>query len=202
MQQILRHPSEQPIHTGPIEVMELVRGSAARASSFQPGTLDISWFRSADYAVVLEHGGKEVTQRGLYTDGGLGVFSGLPSAVEAAKGVTRHFGVDANSSLEVLVRASLTDEPCIEVPKPSYSTFNHYEPVPRELYYLDLDMGRRWLGLAPDERLGTSLIRRVEASRLIEGEAWWSSRSGALATFTQIQDWTTRAFVLPQRVEA
>lgn len=180
MSEILRHRTETPVHAGLIDVMEWLPASTARAGSFQPGVLDVSWFRRAEYQLVLAHGGQDIKTESTFCDAGP-LFAGAENAIASARAVARHYCVDAASTLRVEVRLSVTDEPNLAQPAPHYSGFTHWAPIPAHVYRRDLPRAAQWLECDPDARIlagGFALLGPIASISLVDAQCIWSSSEG------------------------
>lgn len=159
--------------------------------------MDIAWIREIGAKVKLFHGGVEVTEHGSYCDVGRWGSCVTETVVEALR-LCEHYGVDARSTMSIVVAATAEEKPMLAPGDVRKGLFGRriYEGVPDD--WLLHEPGRIDACLrARAERLpwpegGLPMLRTVKVADEI---AVWDSSAGdaendaSVAAF--LKKWTT-----------
>jgi hypothetical protein len=174
---------------GPVvrtERMELVRivdidGRGKR------GTLgfeaDISWVREAGAKVFFEHGGQVLKEGSGFCDVGR-FMTCLDSAMEEGSRLCRRYSITAESTLAVLVEATITEIPILRSREPPmraiFGRFEH-ERVPKDWLRNEPEAIKAWLEWQADQAkpFPEGGLPRLEGQEIAVERIWRSPRSQA-----------------------
>lgn len=98
-----------------IKILEEVKTS--EGPKFIPTEKEICFIRESESTVELYYKNKLVTQYGSTYNDFYGFLSSVKNAIEEAKEAEKLFDVNKNSEMEVRVITTITEIPCMKVPK-------------------------------------------------------------------------------------
>lgn len=165
-------PTLHPVHAGPVAVVE---GSGGKPVTPIPV---VHWYREATYELIAVHHGVDVVRGGTYCDVGP-LFSGLQSALDAARRYAADLRIDEHSTLHVELRLTVVDQPLL-VDEPEIGRAVRRAQRPPE----------HWRVVVPNDK-----PMPLRAVALLRAERVWStSNAAAPVPEPVLQDLQARPF--------
>lgn len=170
-----------------VETLKLVRFvsvnglSKMAAMSFDE---EIHWLRESQAQVVFRHGG-EVLKEGSTFNDFYGFLTSVTGAVDEAENLCGRYKVDAASSLEIAVLATVTDKPV--QPEGTESVFRGHKDwiaCPERLWFLhDQAAVEACLAAAPTDRhIPSERLVPLARRDILNAEQIWSSKNPKAGT--------------------
>lgn len=157
---------------------------------------EILWLREGRVKILYLHGGKVLKDEARFADF-FGLLSCLGEATDFAAREAAIYGVDASSSLEILVRATVDEVPVLEDKSPEARMWGprtgktrRYMSPPLDWLLFDEEKEARWLSAATLEERLDIVFQRLERRKVLTSDVWSSRRTedenaAALADFTK-----------------
>lgn len=175
-----------PIHSGPVPIMVYV-SQKLLPRHFVERDLDVTWLRSAQYRVVLEHFDVHVSALVTYCDVS-GLLHTLGRSIEAAAAAAGRFKVTPDTTLRTRLLVDVHDNPVLPFEElQSSGEVRHWRSldISDDLYYRNEDLGKAWLAGDQQYRFDNPLPR-IQQRAVLEDYEVWSSHSSANDRAVQI----------------
>lgn len=109
------HSNIKPHSIKTIKILEEVKTSDG--SKFIPMEKEVCFIRESESSIELYYKNKLVTEYGSTYSDFYGFLSSIQNAIEEAKEAVKKFNINKNSEMEVRVVTTITEIPCLKVPK-------------------------------------------------------------------------------------